>query len=196
MAADMAALLDGLDIPAAVVGGVSMGAGIALKFSTHYESRTKALILSRPAWLNEPNPPNLSVIASIADLIEKHGRERAWQLFEKSEVYSSLQESFPQTARSLKETFSAPGIEGSVSGFRSILASAPFDSFEDLIGIDVPVLVLGNHNDPIHPFEYAEGLAASIPPARLREIPSKAMGLEEHQRELQCCVAEFLNTVI
>ena len=34
MAADMAALLDELDIPAAVVGGVSMGAGIALKFGT------------------------------------------------------------------------------------------------------------------------------------------------------------------
>jgi len=129
-------------------------------------------------------------------MIEKHGRERAWQLFEKSEVYTSLQESFPQTARSLQETFSAPGIEGSVSSFRSILASTPFDSFEDLRQIDVPTLVLGNHNDPIHPFEYAERLAASIPPARLREIPSKAKDLEGHQRELRGCVAEFLNTVI
>ena len=124
MAADMAALLDELDIPATVVGGVSMGAGIALKFGTQYKSRTSALILSRPAWLNEPSPPNLSVIASIADLIQKHGRERGLQLFDKSEVYTSLEESFPQTARSLQETFSAPGIEASVSGFRSILASA------------------------------------------------------------------------
>jgi pimeloyl-ACP methyl ester carboxylesterase len=196
MAADMAALLDGLDIPGAVVGGVSMGAGIALKFGTQYKSRTRALILSRPAWLNEPNPPNLAVIASIADMIERHGRERALQLFEKSEVYTSLKESFPQTARSLQETFSAPGIEASVSGFRAILASAPFESFEDLKQIEVPTLILGNHDDPIHPFEYAERLAASISPARLREMPSKAKGLEEHQRELRCCVAEFLSTVI
>jgi pimeloyl-ACP methyl ester carboxylesterase len=138
MAADMAALLEGLDIPAAVIGGVSMGAGIALKFGTQYKSRTRALILSRPAWLNEPNPPNLAVIASIADLIERHGRERALPLFENSEVYTSLNESFPHTAGSLKETFSAPGIEASVSGFRSILASAPFDSFEDCSGSTFP----------------------------------------------------------
>jgi len=195
MAADMAALLDELDIPAAVVGGVSMGAGIALKFGTQYKSRTSALILSRPAWLNEPSPPNLSVIGRIAEMIERYGRERGLHLFEKSEVYTSLKESFPQTARSLQETFSAPGIEASVSGFRSILASAPFDSFEDLKEIEVPTLVLGNHDDPIHPFDYAERLAASIPSAQLREIPSKAKGLEEHQRQLRRCVAEFLSTV-
>src|SRR5437899_8088749 len=114
MAADSAALLDELDSPAAVVGGVSMGAGIALKFGTQYKSRTSALILSRPAWLNEPSPPNRSVICRIAEMIERYRRERGLHLFDKSEVYTSLKESFLQTARSLQEPFSCRVIDASV----------------------------------------------------------------------------------
>src|SRR5438445_31414 len=58
MADDVAVLLDHLGLGTAVVGGVSMGAGIALRFSIQHPKRTKALILSRPAWLNEPCPAN------------------------------------------------------------------------------------------------------------------------------------------
>jgi pimeloyl-ACP methyl ester carboxylesterase len=196
MAADMAALFDHLEIPAAVVGGVSMGAGIALTFGVQYKSRTRALILSRPAWLSKPNPSNLAVIESIAEMIEGYGRERGLQLFENSEIYMSLESSFPYTARSLKETFSVPGIERNVSGFRAIMASTPFDSFDDLKKIDVPALVIGNRDDPIHPFEHAEHLAASIPFACLREIPPKSNGLEEHQRRFRSCVAEFMGGLL
>ena len=51
MAEDMTALLDHLAVPAAAVGGVSMGAGISIAFSIKNPERTKALVLSRPAWL-------------------------------------------------------------------------------------------------------------------------------------------------
>lgn len=196
MAADLAALLDKLGLTAAIIGGVSMGAGITLAFERQYRGRAKALILSRPAWLNDPNPPNLSAVAAIVDMIEKHGSHRAWQLLESSEVYTSLKNSFPETARSLKETFSVPGIEKSVLGFRSILASTPFDSLKDLEQIEIPTLVVGNHDDPIHPYEYAERLAASIPSAQLCEITSKSNSVTEHKHKFRSCVAEFLRTVI
>jgi pimeloyl-ACP methyl ester carboxylesterase len=182
MAADLEALLDELGLGAAVIGGVSMGAGIALSFGRHYKARAKALILIRPAWLNSPNPPNLSIISSIADRVERHGRERGLQLFENSEIYSSLEAAFPATARSLVETFSSPGIEARIPAIRSILASAPFHSIEDLQEIAVPTLVLGNQDDPIHPFEYAQRLAVSIPSAQLCKIPSKSENLQQHER--------------
>jgi pimeloyl-ACP methyl ester carboxylesterase len=196
MADDMAALLETLGIPAAIVGGVSMGAGIALAFSRRHKVRARALILSRPAWLNIPNPPNLSILFTIADMVQKHGRERALQLFENLDVYTLLKLSSPETARSLRELFSARSIEAIVQTLRSIPASVPFESFDKLRTIDMPTLVLGNHNDPIHPFEFAERLAASIPSAQLREIPSKSDSLKEHQDKFRSLVAEFLSTVI
>src|SRR5947208_473151 len=57
LADDLAALLNWLSIDRAVVGGVSMGAGVALAFCLRYPHRARAAILVRPAWLNEPEPP-------------------------------------------------------------------------------------------------------------------------------------------
>ena len=76
--------------------------------------------------------------------------------------------------------------------YRSILASVPFEESEELKGIRVPVLVLANHQDPIHPFELAERLAAAIPGAMLREFPSKHEGAEEHQQGFRENVKNFL----
>ena len=53
---DLIALLDHLEIENAVVGGISMGAGIALNVAARYPHRVLGLILSRPAWLDEPFP--------------------------------------------------------------------------------------------------------------------------------------------
>ena len=69
MADDMAAVLDHLRIEAALVGGDSMGAGISLAFWKRHQRRVSALILSRPAWLSNPYPPNLAILGSIAKLI-------------------------------------------------------------------------------------------------------------------------------
>src|SRR5262245_29135793 len=53
---DLAALLDHLSIAAAVVGGISMGAALALDFALRFRGRVLGLVLSRPAWLDQPHP--------------------------------------------------------------------------------------------------------------------------------------------
>src|ERR1700728_1370117 len=67
MADDVADLLDHLRVEKAVVGGVSMGAGIALAFGLRHGERVRGLVLSRPAWLDRPSPPNLDFAPLIAD---------------------------------------------------------------------------------------------------------------------------------
>src|ERR1700693_1444487 len=74
---DIINLLDHLNLPKVVMGGISMGAGIALNFAVRYPDRTRALILSRVSWLTEPLPPNLAVFPQIAGLIREHGAHRA-----------------------------------------------------------------------------------------------------------------------
>lgn len=195
MADDMAALLDRLGITAAFIGGVSMGAGIALAFSRRHSHRARGLILSRPAWLNLPNPPNLSILGTIADLVEKHGCKSALQLFRDSETYKSLKECFPETARSLVELFLARSTERVVLPLRFIPAAVPFESFDQLQSIIAPTLVIGNYKDPVHPFEFAERLTAAIPSATLREILSKSDSVEAHTHGFQRWVKEFLSSV-
>ena len=70
---DIINLLDHLNLPKVVIGGISMGAGVALNFAVRHPERTRALILSRVSWLTEPLPPNLTVFPKIAGLIREHG---------------------------------------------------------------------------------------------------------------------------
>ena len=54
-----------------------MGAAVALKFAIRHPDRISGLILSRPAWLIDPNPPNTRVFSKIAALIRELTPNRA-----------------------------------------------------------------------------------------------------------------------
>ena len=68
------AVLDRLRINLAVIGGESIGAGIALALWRRHRQRVRALILSWPAWRDAFYPPNLAIRGTIARLIDDFGR--------------------------------------------------------------------------------------------------------------------------
>ncbi|MBI4166120.1 MAG: alpha/beta hydrolase [Acidobacteria bacterium] len=195
MADDMAAVLDHLGVESAVAGGVSMGAGISIAFWRRHRDRARALILSRPAWLNQPYPPNLMLLGDIAKLFDELGPEAALPRVEKLEAFASMRKHFPETASALMQNLENARDASVATTFRMILASVPFGDFSNFAGIRVPALVLANHDDPIHPFELAERLAAGIPGSTFKEFPSKHQSLTEHQEGFRLRVAEFLKTL-
>ncbi len=195
MADDVAAILDHARIESAVVGGVSMGAGIAVAFWRRHPERVRALILSRPAWLNRPYPPNLAILNEIAKLFDKFGAEAALPRVKSLVAFASLRTNFPEAAHALMQNLENARDSSVATTYRSILSSVPFKDFSDLASIRVPALVLANHDDPIHPFELAESLAAGIPGATFREFPSKHRGAVEHQQGFRLTVAEFLRNL-
>ena len=74
MADDVIALLDHVGIDRAAVGGVSMGSGVALNLALRHPDRVSALVLSRPAWLAAPQPPEkIALYDTIAELLRMHG---------------------------------------------------------------------------------------------------------------------------
>ncbi len=192
MADDVLALLDHLAIEKAVVGGVSMGAAIALAFCLAHPRRTLAAVLTRPAWLNQPEPPNLAMFPAIAAMIQDAGIEQARQRFEQSVIYAALKESYPPAATMIDGFFAGRTPEAILATYQAIPRSVPYHSPGELHRIEVPVLVLANHSDPIHPFAYAETLAAGIPHAQLIEFPSKTQGLEQHNAAFRKHLGEFL----
>jgi hypothetical protein len=88
----------------------------------------------------------------------------------------------PETAGRLTEVFLERSESTNLSAYRSIPESAPFQSFGELKTLNMPTLILTNHNDPLHRFTYGEGLAEAIPGARLRDCPSKLESPERHYR--------------
>ncbi len=195
MADDAAALLNHLSIETAVVGGVSMGAGIALAFCLKYPLRARAAILVRPAWLNNPAPPNLAMFPEIAAIIQGVGIERGRELFEKSDTYAAWKEHYPPAVNSVQGLFAGRSPKAIVATYEAIPRSVPYTTTEALNGLAIPALVLANRRDPIHPIEYAETLAHALPNGQLKEFPSKADGLQEHILAFRSCLREFLSNV-
>src|SRR5262245_13857819 len=194
MAMDVAALLDYLRLPSAFVGGVSMGAGISLAFCLRYPKRVKALILNRPAWLDTPNPPNLLSLTMLARLIERFGITRARSELEKTELYQDLERKHPASAKSLTDLLVNKRSDALLASLKGIPASAPVDSLDKLALLDVPSLVLGNRDDPLHPFELAQTLAKAIPRSQFHELPSKSKDVNAHHQQFRQIVTKFLST--
>jgi pimeloyl-ACP methyl ester carboxylesterase len=192
MANDVAALLDHLNLSRAFVGGVSMGAGIGLAFGLRYLQRVKGLVLSRPAWLDAPNPTHLSVFPVIAGLVERFGLEQARRSFEQTVFYEGLRKKYPASAESLLGLFDNQSSEAVVASFRAIPASVPVDSLDRLRTLKAPSLVLANRNDPIHPFELAKVLADKLTGSCFHEFPSKSESVAAHYHEFRRLVIDFL----
>ena len=189
---DLLALMRHLEIPRAIVGGISMGAAISLNFALRYPERLLGLVLSRPAWLDGPNPWNVKMFSLISQLIRDHARIKGKQVFLMTEEYKETLGRWPDVAASLAGQFDDPHIEESAFKFERIIADAPCRDRREWAFIKVPTLVLANRRDPIHPFEYGEVLARLIPGAELRELAPKSVSLDQHNADVQMHLQDFL----
>jgi pimeloyl-ACP methyl ester carboxylesterase len=192
---DLCAFQDHLHVRRCIVGGISMGAGLALGLALRYPERVGGLILSRPAWVNQPAPPNLAVYEQIVNLIRENGTEQGLAIFVQSESYRAIAQESPDAAQSLVGQFQHPRAVEALVRLERIPRDAPFmGNLDELLSIDVPTLVLGTRQDPIHPYAYALQLARAIPCALLRELTPKSVSRERHVAEFQQAVSAFLRT--
>ncbi|MFM1770398.1 MAG: hypothetical protein RJA22_2927 [Verrucomicrobiota bacterium] len=189
---DLLALLDHLRVERAVVGGISMGAALALHFALRWPERVEGLVLSRPAWLEAPCPWNVTMFTLVSTLLRRHGPREGLAEFQRTPEHRDAAARWPDVAQSLSLQFQQPGAAESVDKLERIITDRPHPDRTAWGRVGVPTLVLGNREDPIHPFEYAEALAGVIPGAALREIAPKSAGVERHGADVQRALEEFL----
>jgi pimeloyl-ACP methyl ester carboxylesterase len=191
---DALALMDQLQIPQAVVGGISMGAAIALNFVLRHPDRVVGLVLSRPAWLDAPNPWNVKMFSLLSQLIRDHGPEKGKQVFQMTADYQKTLRQWPDVAASLAAQFDQPHVAESAIKFERIITDTPSHDRRQWSNINVPTLVLANRRDPVHPYEYGELLAELIPHSALRELTPKSVNLEQHNADVQRHLEDFFQT--
>jgi pimeloyl-ACP methyl ester carboxylesterase len=199
---DVVALLDHLGVGQAIIGGISMGAGVALNIAVRHPERVAGLVLSRPAWLDGPMPPeNVARYAALARLLrivsaagdKDQALKRAVAEFEASDDYRDLLASSPDTAQSLRGQLTNERAVTAVARLEWLPADRPLADLRDAAAIRVPVLVLAHRQDPIHRFAFGEVLARTIPGARLVELTPKSIARERHAAEVQGCLEAFLS---
>lgn len=180
-----------LGIDRAVIGGISLGSAVAVEVALRYPDRVLGLVLSRPAWIGGPQLANVRRYATIARLIRERGAREGLQAFLETPEYQAMNRESPDCARSLIGQFEQPRAEECVERLERLSSDSLCDR-SDYATIQVPVLILGNRQDPIHPWEYAETLAKLIPGATLREITPKSASVERHAAAVKLALDPFL----
>lgn len=200
---DLVAFMDHLQVERAVLGGISMGAAVALIAALRYPERCIALVLSRPAWLDG----SMSAAATAAYqeavtcLKEEPSPERALQKLESSESYRAVARQSADAGKSLlgqvRCVVSDPSLrEAALTRLRHLPSGQSGTGLADAAAVKVPTLVLATPSDPIHPLSYAQSLAATIPGAQYFELAPKQPDDNPHLEEVNAHLVKFLSSVL
>ncbi len=191
-AADVAALIEHLRLDHPIVGGISLGAAIALRLAVRRPDLVGGLILARPAWLFEAGPDNMRPYALVGELLAGHELQAARVAFERSAISAQLRREAPDNLASLLGFFDYPNPKTLSALLQAIAGDGPGVTETEAHAIAVPTLVIGHGEDLAHPLAYAERLSATIPGARLARITSKVVDRGRYVAEFRAAVAAFL----
>lgn len=180
---DVADVLDDLGVEdRLVVVGISMGAAVALRFALDHPRRVRALVLVRPAWLHEPNPPHLQAFPQIARLLVTLPPEAAREAFRETPTYRRVAAESEPTAASLLEQFDRPVAAARAAVLERMPASTPVRRLEELSWMTAAALVVACGRDPVHPVWIAQRLHRSLPHSAYTQVPSKAESVEAYRQ--------------
>ena len=188
---DALALLDHLGHPSATVGGISLGAAIALRLATLHPNRASALILARPAWLDQPAPATMQAYLEVARLLASHGAAGRAR-FQSGQIYHDLSRASPDNAASLASFFSRPNPETTTALLSRIPRDGPGVTTAQMQALTLRTLILVTAEDAVHPPAYGERMAELIPNASLTRITPKGRDKAAHVAEFRAALAGFL----
>ncbi|SHF95922.1 Pimeloyl-ACP methyl ester carboxylesterase [Kaistia soli DSM 19436] len=189
---DVAALIEAEARPPVVIGGVSMGAAIALRLAVTRPDLVSGLVLVRPAWFTELAPANMLPNALVGELLRDYGPVEARVLFENSSVAAELAERVPDNIASLRGFFQRMPIATTSELLIRISSDGPGVDTDAVASLRVPTLIIAHEQDAIHPLAHAEALARTIPSATLVRITPKAVSREAYVREARAALSDFL----
>jgi pimeloyl-ACP methyl ester carboxylesterase len=174
LADDLRAVLDDRGIDRAVLAGASMGAHTLIRFALEHPDRALALVVITPAF-----DPEAEQGYDRWDALSRGLREGGVDGFLEAYGEPRVPESFRETVKTvLRQRLSAhEHPEAVADALEQVPRSRPFEAWESLAQLDLPVVVVASRDeaDPEHPYAMGERYAEAIPRAELRsEEPGKS----------------------
>lgn len=188
---DVAELADGLGTPLPV-GGISLGAAIALRLAVTRPNLVSHLILVRPAWDTGSAPQNLAPNVEVGELLAAMPAEAARAHFMASDTAVRLARESPDNLASLTGFFTREPVM-QTAALLTALSRQPLGIADaDLAAISIPTLICETAEDAIHPAALARSLASKIPQSCLVTLPPKGRDKPAHLAALHAVINNFL----
>jgi len=185
---DVRRVLDEVGAPRATLGGLSMGAGVALRFALGEPERVPALVLA--AFPGSSDGAGFASVAlPFAHAIERQGLEAAGAEF----VWGD-ESRLDSAGRLVKQGFMEHPPHGIMWTLRNLVAAQP--SVEELApalgGLRIPALVVVGARDR-GSLEPSRRLAEALPDARLVVVPDAGHVVNlQAPKEFNAALLEFL----
>lgn len=170
--ADLAGLLDELNIKRAVVGGLSMGGNIALNFALTHPDRVRSLIIADTGAGSDEHADWVAVAHGLADAAERGGMEAFTDRACANPLFASYIAQGPHAERFLRSCLMTHRARGVAHTAREVLTKRPaLYSLEDQMrALRAPtLLIVGEHDEPcvrVHTW-----MAKTLPRATAVTIP-------------------------
>lgn len=167
---------------AIAVGGVSIGAAVAVNWALVHHTRTVAVLAALPPWTGSPeSSPAAEAARHSADVLRRDGLVSATAQMRASSPPWLADE----LARSwLGQWPSLPDAMDEASRY-----AAPTSA--ELGGLRVPLGLAAATDDPVHPLEVAVEWAAAAPMSALRTVTLDEMGMRPSALGAACVAALF-----
>lgn len=184
--------LDKLGIQKAHFGGISMGAGIAINMALRYPEKVEGLFLVRPAWIDQETPEHLKILVQAANLL---GQTNGIELFKNESSFEEINNKLPNAGQSLLSLFSAEQQKELPKVLEAMVNDKPYSSTEALQKLNLPCIIIGNDDDPLHPYEIAEKTNQNIVGSTIHKVTSRYIDGELHQKEIIELINKYLQNI-
>ena len=164
-----------------VLGGHSLGGGIALQYALKYGTELKGLILVGTGARLRVLPDTLNTLKGLI------GNDAEWR---KYVDLTPIPDQRLEPARQVKIRI------GPAILLNDLLACDKFDVMNELQNIKVPTLIIVGTEDIMTPVKYSQFLANKIPGSKLVVIQGATHGVaQEKPTEVNTAIEEFLSSV-
>lgn len=151
-----------------VLAGHSMGAHTAVAYALRRPRQLAGLVVIGPVFTGEVTAEAERYWDGLADALAAGGIDGFVDYIDRNQTTDpAWRESVLGFTRARMELHRH--LDAVVEALREVPRSRPFESLDDLRGIEVPALVVASHDDadPGHPYEAAAVYAEALPDSRL-----------------------------
>lgn len=181
LADDVAALMRHLGLERAVVGGISFGAGCAVRFALRHPALLAGLVVLTPAFAGAELGLNAAQMAAM-QAMEVAGRRVVSEGIQALEpLFDALPEAMRSRARAMAAGFDPASVAASTRFMNS--GAQPFATGGELAAISAPSLLVPG-TDPTHPAEASEVFRRHLGRCVVREV---------EPADLSAAIADFVD---